>query len=160
MSHSTVNPGQSAPQRRPLTRYLAIALILLISPIFALAATVAATGTVTVEIDDRSADGVNLYIPVPALLFDLAVFAAPMVMPGDALAEARQEIAPYREGLEAMAEEIASMPSGVLVDVISDGEHIRITKTWRNFEIEVHGPDTDIAVSVPSRLLSRALDVL
>lgn len=160
MSQIPTAPGQPTAKRRPLARYLAIALILLISPIFAIAATVAATGTVTVEIDDRSADGVNLYIPVPALLFDLAVFAAPMVMPDDALAEARREIAPFREGIEALADEIATMPSGVLVDVVSDGEHVRITKTWRNFDIEVHSDDTDISVSVPSRLLSRALDVL
>ena len=157
----TANPHQpTTPRRRPFARYLAIALILLVSPIFALAATVAATGTVTVQIEDKQADGVDLYIPVPALLFDVAVFAAPLVIPDDALADVRREIAPFRDGLETMADELASMPSGVLVDVQSHGEHVRVTKTWRTFDIEVHSADADISVSVPARLLSRTLDML
>ena len=59
-----------------------------------------------------------------------------------------------------MADELATMPSGVLVDVQSHGEHVRVTKTWRTFDIEVHSADADISVSVPSRLLSRTLDML
>ncbi len=147
-------------QRRPFTRYVAIALLVFLMPIFAFATAVAATGTVTVSVHEQGADGVNLYIPVPALLIDLAVFAAPRLMPEDALAEMRAEIAPFRDGLEALAQELENCPEGVLVEVQTPTEHVRIAKTWRSFEVEVDSDDADVRVSVPARLASRMLDVL
>ena len=150
---------QLRPKSR-FTRFVAISLIVLVTPIFALGATVAATGTVTVQVHERGPDGVRLYIPLPALLIDAAVALAPLVIPEEDLAEARREIAPYRDGLEALAAELEGMPSGVLADVRSGGERVRITKTWRSFEIDVESDDADVHVAVPARLLSRALDVL
>ena len=151
---------ETSPRHRPFTRYIAFALLIFLMPIFAFATAVAATGTVTVRVHERGPDGVNLYIPVPALLVDLIVFAAPRLMPEDALAEARQEIAPFREGLAILAEEIESCPSGVLVDVRTPDEHIRVTKSWRSFEVSVDSADADVRVSVPARLAGRVLDVL
>ncbi len=147
-------------KRKPLTRYVAIALLVFLMPVFAFATAVAATGTVTVSVHERGADGVRLYIPVPALLLDLAVFAAPRLMPEDALAEVRAEIAPFRPGLEAFAEELESCPEGVLVEVRTPTEHVRVAKTWRTFEVEVDSADADVRVSVPARLASRMLDLL
>ncbi len=157
-----VAPATRPPSRRqkPFTRYVAFALLIFLMPIFAFGAAVAATGTVTVRVHERGADGVNLFIPVPALLLDLAVFAAPRLMPEQALAEARAEIAPFRAGLEALAEELEDCPSGVLVEVQTPTEHIRVSKDWRSFEVEVDSDDADVRVSVPARLASRILDVL
>ena len=147
-------------RRRPFTRYVALALLVFLMPVFAFATAVAATGTVTVSVHEQGDDGVRVYVPVPALLIDLAVFAAPRLMPADALAEVRAEIEPFRAGLEALAREIEDCPSGVLVDVQTPDEHIRVTKNWRSFEVEVDSEDTDVRVSIPARLASRVLDVL
>ena len=141
-------------------RALAIITILLVAPIFVLGATVAATGTVSVKVHEKSANGVNLYIPVPALLLDLALLAAPAVMPEHELTDARREIAPYREDLRSIAEGLEDMPSGVLVEVQTGDEYVKITKEWRSFRIEVQSDDADVTVSVPTRFLSRALDVI
>lgn len=146
--------------RRPWTRYVAIALLVFLMPVFAFGAAVAATGTVTVSVHDRGEDGVRLYLPVPALLVDLAVFAAPHLMPEDALAEARREVEPFRDGLAVLAEEIERCPQGVLVDVETGSEHVRVVKGWRSFEVTVDSDDVDVRVSVPARLASRVLDVL
>jgi hypothetical protein len=146
--------------RSRFSRFVAIALVIFFLPIFALATTVAATGVVTVEVHEQGADGVDLYIPVPALLFDVAVWAAPKVIPPEELADMRREVAPYRNGLEALAAELEKCPSGVLVEVESPGEHVRIVKTKRSFEIEVRSPDANVSVSVPARLLGRALDLV
>ncbi|MCG8462454.1 MAG: hypothetical protein MI919_39725 [Holophagales bacterium] len=147
-------------RRSRLGRFLAFALLLLFMPIFVFGATVAATGTVTVQVAEHGPGGVNLWIPVPALLVDVAVMAVPMVIPDDALADARREIAPYRHQIRALAEALEQVPAGsVLVDVRDGSEHVRIAKDWRNFEITVESPDTDVKVSVPTRLLSRALDI-
>ncbi len=151
-------PPEGGPSR--LRRYVAIALLVFLMPVFAFATAVAATGTVTVSVHERGDDGVRLYIPVPALLIDLAVFAAPLVMPDDALAEVRAEIEPFRDSLEAIAEELESCPPGLLVEVETPDEHVRVTKGWRSFEIEVDSEDADVRVAVPARLLSRMLDVI
>lgn len=156
-----MNPHQDRPNRpRPFTRYVAFALLIFLMPVFAFGAAVAATGTVTVSVHESGPDGVRLYIPVPALLLDLAIFAAPRLMPEEALAEAREELAPFREGLATLADEIERCPSGVLVDVKTPDEHIRVTKGWRSFEIAVDSDDTDVRVSVPARLASRLLDAV
>jgi len=152
--------SRSTPRRRPLVRYLAIGLILMVSPIFVLAATVAATGTVTVKVAEKSADGVDLYLPLPAIAFDAALFAAPLFLPEDALADARKELAPYREALQALGRELAGLPSGVLVEVESDGDHVEVRKTWRSFEIRVDADDADVFVSVPARFASRLLTLI
>lgn len=140
-----------------LSRYLTIALILLVTPIFVFGAALAVTGFVTVEVYEE--DGTNLYIPVPALLFDVAIFVAPMVMPDQALADARREIEPYRDALVTLAEELEDCPSGVLVDYRGNDERVQISKGWRSFKVDVDSDDTEVHVKVPARLMSRALDV-
>lgn len=144
-------------QQSRLSRYLAIALIVLVTPIFVFGATLAVTGFVTVEVHEEG--GTNLYIPVPALLIDLAIFIAPMVMPDDALADARREIAPYREALATVAEELENCPSAVLVDYRGKDERVQVSKSWRSFKVDVDSDGTEVHVKVPARLASRALDV-
>lgn len=144
-------------QQSRLSRYLTIALIVLVTPIFVFGATLAVTGFVTVEVYEEG--GTNLYIPVPALLFDLAIFVAPMVIPEDDLADARREIAPYRDALETLAEGLEDCPSGVLVDFRGKDERVQVSKTWRSFKVDVDSDGTEVHVKVPARLASRALDV-
>ncbi len=152
-------PNQNRPKRSRPARFIAIALLVLFMPIFVFGATVAATGTVTVSVQEKG--GVDLWIPVPALLFDLAIFAAPRLMPEDELAEVRRELAPYHDTLEALASELESIPAGsVLVEVESAREQVKITKDWRSFDIVVHSDDADVRVSIPARLLSRGLDLM
>jgi len=145
-------------QRRPFSRFVTIALILFFAPIFVFGATIALTGMVTVDV--RTADGPDVYVPVPALLFDIAILLAPLVIPEDALAEARREVEPYRESLEIIADELRDCPSGTLVEFKGRGEHVKVSKSWRSFEVKVDTEDADVDVKVPARLMSRALDVL
>jgi len=164
MAHEPAPHAQSQTPRgrrpRPFARYVAIALIVLFMPFLVLGTAIAATGTVTVKVRESAPGGTHLYLPVPALLFDAAVFVAPALVPEEALAEARAEIAPYRAGLESLAAELEKMPPGVLVEVQDNGEEVRITKGWRSFQIDVVSDDAEVHVTVPARLLGRALDVL
>lgn len=156
---SPSQPTSPRPKRRS-TRWVAIALLFLFMPIFAFGATLAATGTITVSVQDSGPDGVDLWIPVPALMVDVVVLAVPMIVPDEDLAEARRQLAPYLEQIEALAEQIEDVPAGsVLVDVRNGAEHVRVAKDWRNFEIEVESPESSVRVSVPARLLSRTLDI-
>ncbi len=141
-------------------RFLTIALLLLFMPIFVFGTTVAATGTIMVSVDEHHPDGAHLFLPVPAILVDLAVLAAPAIIPEDALAEARQEVGPQLPALKAFAAALADCPDGVLVEVQSPEEQVRIAKEGRSFAIDVKSSDADVSVRVPARILSRALSLL
>ena len=157
-----MNTDQRTPARPKsrFMRFLTICAVLFLVPIFVLGATVAATGTVTVKVQEKTADGLNLYIPMPALLFDLAMFAVPAVLPKDELREIRREMAPFRADLERLAAEIENIPSGVLVEVQDGDEHVLISKQGRSFRVEVQSDDTDVTVAVPARFLSRAMNTI
>ena len=150
----------AAPRKRSrLSRFLAFALICLLTPIFVFGATVAATGFVQVSVDERGPDGANLFIPVPAIFFDIALFAAPRMMPPEALADAKAEIEPYLPALRQLAEELDNLPDATLVEVKSPTEHVKISKRFGSFYVEVHDQDADVSVKVPARLIGGALGI-
>jgi hypothetical protein len=135
-------------------------MLVVVMPFALVATAIAATGTVTVRVHDRSADGVNLVIPVPALLIDLAAFVVPRVIPDDALDEVRQELAPYREGLIAIVNAIEDCPSGTLVHFESADESVLVSKKGSRFHVSVDSSDLDVDVSVPARFARRALQMV
>ncbi|MEM6795608.1 MAG: hypothetical protein AAF725_16635 [Acidobacteriota bacterium] len=148
------------PRRSPFLRFLTVAVLFCLAPIVVLGATVAATGTLVVSVEEHGPEGVSLWIPVPALLVDIAVFAVPRIVPAHEVAQIRRELEPFREAIEGMAEELEEIPAGSVILEVQDGpDHVKISKRWRSFEIAVDGPDTDVRVSVPARLLSRSLDL-
>lgn len=150
----------AAPRKiRRLNRFIAFALLCLITPIFVFGATVAATGFVQVSVDERGPDGANLFIPVPAIFFDVALFAIPRIVPPAEMAEARTEIGPFLPALQQMAEELENLPNATLVEVSSPTEHVKISKQFGSFYIEVHDQDADVSVKVPARLISGALSL-
>lgn len=141
-------------------RLLAFALICAITPILAFGATVAATGTVQVSVKEKGPDGANLWIPVPAIFFDAALFAAPRLIPPEALADARADAAPYLPALRQLADAIDDLPNATLVEVESPTEHVKISKRFGTFYIEVHDQESDVRVQVPARLFGSALSIL
>ncbi len=162
---SQPNPSPSStpvPKRRHgrFTRFVAIAMVLMIMPFFLVATAIAATGTVTVRYHDRSESGVNLTIPVPALLFDIAAFVAPRLIPDDALDEIREELEPWQPALVEAANALNDCPSGVLVDFRDHEEHVVVSKQRGRYSVKVDNPDVNIQVSVPSRIMRRALQAV
>lgn len=126
----------------------------------ALAATVVQSGVMTVHVDDRSSDGVRLFLPVPAALIEVGVGTLPLWMPDDELAEVRRQLAPWQPALRAAARALEEAPSAVLVSVDSPSERVRVAKEGRSLTVDVHSPDTDVRVSLPAHTLTRILDAL
>ena len=156
-------PARTTRRRSPMMRFFVIALLCLLAPIFVfgatVAVTVAATGVATVRVSEPGPDGVDLWIPVPAVLFDLAIAAAPQFMPEYELEDARREVGPYLPMLRELADAIENLPSATLVEVETGRESVRISKEGRNFEIRVDSDDANVRVTVPARLFGRSLDI-
>ncbi len=123
----------------------------------ALAAVVIHKGVVTVAIQDRSPDGVNLYLPVPAAFVELGVDALALFMPDRERAALTRKIEPWRDSLHAVFQAIEDCPDAVLVSVESSRERVRIAKEGRSLEITVHDHDSDIRVSLPTDSFNRLL---
>lgn len=148
------------PKRRRWGRIFFVAFLVMLMPFVLVATTIAATGTVTVRVHDKSPDGVNLVIPVPALLIDAAAFIVPRVIPDEELADIRREMAPYRASLSETVRALEDCPSGTLVRVDSGPDRVVVEKSRNRFRVRVTGPDVNVDVSVPSRLARRALQMV
>lgn len=157
---STATPDLPSKRRGRFTRFVAISLVLLLMPVFLVATAIAATGTVTVRVQDHSPSGMNLIIPVPALLFDVAAFVAPRLIPEDALMDIRDELAPWRPALVEAANALEDCPTGILVDVRNRDEHVVVRKMRGRYRVNVNSTDLDLQVSVPSRIMRRALQAV
>jgi hypothetical protein len=121
----------------------------------ALAATVAATGLVTVQIEEAGPEGVRLLVPVPAALLDLGLAVATLAVPGDELRQLRAEAAPFQPVLAAIARGIEECPDATLVEVVTDRESVRVTKRGNTLVIDVDAEDAEVRVALPARTLTR-----
>lgn len=139
---------------------IAIALCLAVTVFFAgtgiaLAATVMTSGVVTVRVDQAEADGVDLYLPVPAALIDLGLGIARIAIPAEEIARVRADVAPYQPMLRTLAEELESCPDAVLVDMVSDHESVQVTKKNRTFLVEIDAEDAHVRVAFPDRTIAK-----
>ena len=123
----------------------------------ALAAVVIHKGVVTVAIEDRSPDGVSLYLPVPAAFIEFGASAVQVFMPERERAALTRQLEPWRDSLHAAFQAIEDCPDAVLVNVETDNERVRISKEGRSLEITVHDRDADVRVSLPVDSFNRLL---
>lgn len=147
-----------------LTRIL-VALSVAVIVVFlgvgvALAATVARSGVVTVQVHETGSQGTHLFVPVPAAAVDLGLGIAALAMPVDERARLREQIAPYRPALAAVARELERCPDATLVDVRSDSQTVRVVKRGASFVVDVHGPDGQVHVAVPAHTVSKVAGFL
>lgn len=123
----------------------------------ALAAVVVHKGLVTVAIEDRSPDGVSLYLPVPAAFIEFGASVASLFIPHHERAALTRKLEPWRDSLHAAFQAIEDCPDAVLVNVESDHERVRISKEGRSLEISVHDRDADVRISLPVASFNRLL---
>lgn len=121
----------------------------------ALAATVMATGFVTVSVQEDGPDGDRVFVPVPAIALDLGLGIASMVMPPDERARMREELAPFAPALREVARELERIPDATLVEVVSDRESVRVVKRGDGFVIDVDSPDGTVRVALPAATFSK-----
>ena len=131
---------------------LKIAALVLASIPVVLAAMFLSSSCVVVDI--KQADGPRIIVPVPLFVARAALTFAPH--------EARYvnvpELAEYRDVAEEILSELLDAPDGILVEVSSDGEHVLIEKVGDRLEIDVHGDDEEVSVTVPITLVLDILD--
>lgn len=126
----------------------------------ALAATVAASGIVTIRVQESGPDGVRLFVPVPAAALDLGLGVATLAIPAGELARLRAEAAPYHEALDALARGLEDCPDATLVEVVTDRESVRVTKRGGTLVVDVDADDDRVRVALPARTLTKVVRFL
>lgn len=146
--------------RRFLTIVAATMLVLILGSGLLLAGTIAATGLVTVRVNEQGPEGTNLYMPVPAGFLYLGVAALPYVLSEEDLAEIRADLGEVGPAIAALGEALEDCPDAVLVDVQDHGESVRITKRGRSLLIHVDDGRDQVRISVPAALVSRTVNAV
>ena len=143
-----------------MTRGTRVLLALVLGGALLFVATVGVTvaavyraGSVAVEIEEN---GHHFRLGLPAGLLNVAI----ALTPSSALGSAADEIEAFIPALGAGWSELADAPDFVLVEVRSDGEHVRIEKSGDRIEISVDAPDARVRVGLPIGTVGWLLDKL
>ncbi len=133
--------------------------VLIVGTGVALAATVAATGFVVVQVQEKGDGGVSFTAPVPAALIDAGLGIARLTV-ADELDEASQQLEPYEPMIRELLDELDQAGTFTLVSVKTDDETVRVRKDKRHLIVDVDAEDAKVHVSLPLSLAERALNAL
>ena len=136
---------------------LKLAAALLSLPAAALGV-VAGTGVLMVDIQESGPGGHHFIVPVPLIL---AQAAADMVPRQQARLEAA-DLTRYAAAAQGLVQALADAPDGELVRVEDRQEQVVVAKLGHNLEVTVHGPQEEVAITLPlaaaTEILSHARD--
>ena len=146
---------------RRMKRILVVASLVLLSiPLLsavAVAGAVAHSGLVSIDVEDRSSEGVDLFIPVPALMIEGALSIALLFCPEEELEEIRLESAPWIPAVMEVVGTFESLPDATLVEVFDGSERVWVRKVGRNLEVEVEQEELHLEISLPIGTVRRSL---
>ena len=112
-------------------------------------------GVMTVRVHDPG-EGVNLYLPVPAALIEVAVAGSQSLIPDEELASIGVDLGELQPLVEEMLRTLDAQPDFTLVEVEDHDEHVRVYKEGGALKVEVDG-DVTVRVSIPTRAVRRTV---
>jgi len=127
--------------------------LLFVAAVGVTAAAVYRGGSVAVEIED---DGHRFRLGLPAGLVNVAI----ALTPSSAIGPAAEEFEAFVPALADGWSELADAPDFVLVEVWSDGAHVKIEKSGDRIEVLVDAADSRVRVGLPIGTVGWLLDKL
>jgi hypothetical protein len=104
-------------------------------------------GFIHVKVHEKSPDGHNLNLVVPAAVVPMTL----RFLPREHLAEASENLRPYLPIIDAAIPALEDSPDGVFVEVTDESEHVLISKSGGSLVIDVNDEGDFVHVSVPLR---------
>jgi hypothetical protein len=123
----------------------------------ALLMTLASLGVMVVDVREGGPDGHRVLVPVPLVLAQAALVAAPAMAPAEHLRIREPEALRHMGVARKILEALADAPDGELVRVEDDGEQVVVTKQGRSLHVRVSGEREDVSVNVPLHMALQAL---
>jgi hypothetical protein len=125
----------------------------ILGTVFVAGAALSSEGFIAVRVHEKSPDGKNINLFVPAA----AVPVALRFVPREHLAEASENVRPYLPIIDAAIPALEQSPDGVFVEVIDNDEHVLISKRGGSLVIDVNDREDVVHVSVPLRAAQSAV---
>lgn len=102
---------------------------------------------------------VDLTFPLPVRLVDIGLDVASLAMPASERHALAEELpTDLRLDLAELARELRRSADGVLVDVETATESVKVRKAGDSLRIEVDAPDARVRVALPTRGLERVAE--
>jgi hypothetical protein len=111
------------------------------------AAALSSEGFIHVKVHENRVGGTRVNLIVPAAL----VPATLEFVPNYRLAKASKQLRPYLPVIDAAIPALEASPDGVLVEVIDEGDHVRVKKEGGALVVDVNDPEDMVHVSMPLR---------
>ncbi len=137
-----------------LTFFAAGFAVLILSWVVLIGAVYAWGGVMTVHVQDRN-EGLNLYLPVPLAVVDVAMATGGLVLSREQLLDIDVDLGEWEPMMRAMVEALDDCPDFTLVEVQDGSEHVKVYKEHGVLKIEVDEEDVRVRVSVPTRAVER-----
>lgn len=115
------------------------------------------SGVATVRMQERS-EGLNLYLPVPAALVEVAVFASDCALPTDVQLHLDAELGEWGPLLTAVMAALDESADTTLVEVQDGDDWVRVRKQGNKLSVEIEQPDLSLKVTFPSRAARRIVE--
>ncbi len=107
-------------------------------------------GAIRVRVREKTPEGSNIRVIVPAVLVPVALKLAP----DEKLQKASSDLRPWLPTIKVAAEELARCPDGTFVEVTNSHEKVSIVKRGGSLVIDVDSPGETVHVSFPLKVVS------
>ena len=102
-------------------------------------------GFIHVKVHEKQPNGTNVNLLVPAALATTALH----FLPDRNLAHGSDQLRECLPIIDAAIPALAESPDGVLVEVVDQSEHVRVSKDGGSIVVDVNDADEVVHVSVP-----------
>jgi hypothetical protein len=116
----------------------------------------ASMGAVRVEVNSKEPGGEHVHVIAPAVLLPLGA----MLVPKARIHEAAHDLQRWLPTIRVATEELLRCPDGLLVQVDSRHEHVRVAKVADALVIDVDDAGETVHVTVPLRAAAYACNRL
>ncbi len=120
----------------------------------ALVGMLAGSGCLVVDVTEAGPDGMHIIVPVPIILAQAALH----FVPREHTRVPCPEAAEYIPVAQRVIDELMEIPDTDLIHVEDGRDLVIISKVDDNLEVEVHGPDEDVSISLPLTALADILE--
>lgn len=113
-------------------------------------------GLVHVRVYEKRPQGTHLSLIVPGVLAPAAVFC----VPSRHLQQASEQLRPWMPAIRAAVDELKDERDMTFVEVVQDGQHVRVSKSGGSVIVDVDNPEETVHVSTPLRAIGSTIEEL
>jgi hypothetical protein len=113
-------------------------------------------GLVHVRVIEKKPQGMHLFLVAPGVLAPAAIFC----VPSRHLQKASEQLQPWMPAIRAAVDELKDERDMTFVEVVEQGQHVRVSKSGGSVIVDVDDPNDTVHVSAPLRVIGSTIEEL